>query len=111
MREAGFNAYEVIQAATLNGAEALGLDHEIGSVIPGKKADLVIVRENPLRNFKVLYGTGHYQLDENNQPMRTKGIRYTIKDGIVYPVDELLRDVRVLVEQAKQAAANTSKKG
>ena len=43
--------------------------------------------------------------------MRTKGIRYTIKDGIVYPVDELLRDARVLVEQAKQAAANTSKKG
>lgn len=111
LREAGFNAYEVIQAATLNGAEALGLDHEIGSVIPGKKADLVIVRENPLRNFKVLYGTGHYQLDENNQPMRTKGIRYTIKDGIVYPVDDLLRDVRVLVEQTKQAAANTSKKG
>lgn len=101
LREAGFNALEVIQAATLNGAEALGLEDEIGSVVPGKKADLIVVDENPLANFKVLYGTGHYKLDENNQPMRTKGIRYTIKDGIVYDAQELLSDVREIVEKAK----------
>ncbi|WP_417657824.1 amidohydrolase family protein [Pseudidiomarina aestuarii] len=101
LREAGFNALEVIQAATLNGAEALGMESEIGSVIPGKKADLVIVKENPLRNFKVLYGTGHYQLDDNNQPIRTKGIRYTIKDGIVYDAQALLADVREIVARAK----------
>ncbi|HET8816758.1 MAG TPA: amidohydrolase family protein, partial [Pseudidiomarina sp.] len=102
LREAGFNALEVIQAATLNGAEALGMEAEIGSVIPGKKADLVIVKENPLRNFKVLYGTGHYQLDDNNQPMRTKGIRYTIKDGIVYDAQALLADVREIVTKARE---------
>lgn len=104
LREAGFNALEVIQAATLNGAEALGLDQEIGSVIPGKKADLVIVDENPLRNFKVLYGTGHFQLSEDNKPMRTDGIKYTIKDGIVYDSQELLEDVRRLVAEAKAEA-------
>nr|WP_241971133.1 amidohydrolase family protein [Pseudidiomarina halophila] len=102
LREAGFNALEVIQAATLNGAEALGLEHEIGSVVPGKKADLVVVAENPLANFKVLYGTGHFKLDENNQPMRTEGVRYTIKDGIVYDAQELLDDVSKIVEKAKQ---------
>ncbi|MFT6954089.1 MAG: imidazolonepropionase-like amidohydrolase, partial [Glaciecola sp.] len=64
LREAGFNPYEVIQAATLNGAQALGMDDEIGSISIGKLADMVIIKENPLRNFKVLYGTGHYQLDE-----------------------------------------------
>lgn len=101
LREAGFNALEVIQAATLNGAEALGLEDEIGSVVPGKKADLVIVKDNPLANFKVLYGTGHYRLDENNQPIRTEGIRYTIKDGIVYDVQELLTDVRRIVAEEK----------
>ncbi|MDN7138441.1 amidohydrolase family protein [Pseudidiomarina sp. 1ASP75-14] len=101
LREAGFNALEVIQAATLNGAEALGLEHEIGSVVPGKKADLVVVAENPLANFKVLYGTGHFKLNENNQPMRTEGVRYTIKDGIVYDAQELLADVRKIVEKAK----------
>ena len=104
LREAGFNALEVIQSATLHGAEALGLDDEIGSLIPGKKADLVIVNENPLRNFKVLYGTGHYRLDDNNQPTRTAGIRYTIRDGIVYDAQALLADVRAMVQEAKEAA-------
>ncbi|RUO24432.1 amidohydrolase [Aliidiomarina minuta] len=106
LREAGFNALEVIQAATLNGAEALGLEADIGSVIPGKKADLVIVDENPLRNLKVLYGTGHYRLDDNNQPMRTGGVTYTIKDGIIYDAQELLSDVRQIVRDAKAAEHN-----
>ena len=101
LQEAGFHPLEVIQAATLNGAQALGLDHEIGSVLPGKKADLVIVEENPLRNFKVLYGTGHFKLDDNNNPIRTKGIKYTMKDGIIYDVQELLSDVRKIVAEAK----------
>lgn len=101
LREAGFNALEVIQSATLNGAEALGLESDIGSVIPGKKADLVIVDENPLPNFKVLYGTGHYRLNQDNEPEQTKGIRYTIKDGIVYDAQILLEDVRNLVSEAK----------
>jgi len=101
LREAGFNALEVIQAATLNGATALGLDHEIGSIVPGKKADMFIVAENPLANFKVLYGNGHYQLNSDNLPERSKGVRYTIKDGIVYDAQQLLADVRTLVKQAK----------
>ena len=102
LREAGFNALEVIQSATINGAEALGLADEIGSVRVGKKADLVIVGENPLRNFKVLYGTGHFKLGKDNKPMRTSGINYTVKDGIVYDAKALLADVRMIVEQAKQ---------
>ncbi|MBV2130244.1 amidohydrolase family protein [Arsukibacterium indicum] len=102
LREAGFNALEVVQAATLNGALALGLEQDIGSVVPGKKADLVIVAENPLANFKVLYGTGHYRLNTDNQAVRTQGVRYTIKDGIVYDAQLLLADVRNLVALAKQ---------
>jgi len=103
LREAGFNALEVIRSATLSGAELLGLDNEIGSVMTGKKADLVIVKENPLRNFKVLYGTGHYQLNEQNEPERTQGIRYTVRNGVVYKVAELLADVRAIVTEAKTA--------
>ena len=103
LREAGFNALEVIRAATLSGAEALGLEDEIGSVIPGKKADLVILRDNPLRNFKVLYGTGHYRLDDNNQPMRTDGVLYTMRDGILYDAKAMLKNVRDMVRAAKQA--------
>jgi len=101
LREAGFNALEVIQAATINGAEALGLEDEIGSIRVGKKADLVIIDQNPLRNFKVLYGTGHFRLDDNNQPTRVGGVNYTIKDGIVYDAKALLKEVRDIVKQAK----------
>ncbi|MDO6428159.1 amidohydrolase family protein [Thalassotalea sp. 1_MG-2023] len=102
LREAGFNALEVIQSATINGAQALGLEQDIGSLRVGKKADMVIVAENPLRNFKVLYGTGHFQLGENNKPVRKGGVNFTIKDGIIYDAKALLSEVRAMVEKAKQ---------
>jgi imidazolonepropionase-like amidohydrolase len=94
----------VIRAATIDGAEVLGMDADIGSIRPGKLADLVIVEENPLANFKVLYGTGHFRLNDANEPVRVGGVRYTIKDGIVYDARALLADVRELVREAREAA-------
>ena len=104
LREAGFHPLEVLRAATLDGAEALGRDHEIGSVEPGKLADLVIVEENPLANLKVLYGTGAIKLDDDNVPRRVGGVKYTIKDGIIYDAKQLLADVREMVRAAKDEA-------
>ena len=43
LREAGFHQLEVIQSATLNGAEALGIEDKTGSVEVGKYADLIII--------------------------------------------------------------------
>ncbi|RMG78290.1 MAG: amidohydrolase [Bacteroidetes bacterium] len=101
LREAGFHPLEVIRAATLSGAEALGMDDEIGSVQVGKLADFVIVEENPLVNLKVLYGTGAIKLTEDNEVVRVGGVKYTIKDGIVFDAKQLLADVRRMVEAAK----------
>jgi imidazolonepropionase-like amidohydrolase len=101
LREAGFHPLEVIRAATMHGAEALGLEADIGTVEPGKLADLVVVTENPLANLKVLYGTGAIRLDAENRPTRVGGVRYTIKDGIVYDAPALLADVRAMVATAK----------
>jgi len=97
LREAGFHPLEVISAATIKGAEALGLADQIGSVEVGKLADLVLVEANPLENLKVLYGTGALVLNENNEPTRIGGVKYTIKDGIVYDAKALLDDVRTMV--------------
>jgi len=106
LQEAGFHPLEVIRAATLMGAELAGLDSQIGSVQVGKKADLVIVPANPLANLKVLYGTGAIKLDdETGQVGRVGGVRWTIKDGIVFDAPALLKDVRAMVAAAKEKEA------
>ncbi len=102
LREAGFHPLEVIRAATLNGADALGLGDKIGSVTIGKFADFVIVEENPLKNLKVLYGTGAIRLTETNEVVRVGGVKYTVKDGIIYDAKQLLKDVKEMVALEKQ---------
>jgi len=102
LREAGFHPIEVIRSATLNGAEALGMADQIGSVHPGKLADLVIVEENPLKDLKVLYGTGAIRLNENNEVVKVGGVKYTVKDGIIYDAKKLLEDVRKIVEESRK---------
>jgi len=102
LREAGFHPLEVIRAATLNGAEALGADKLIGSVEVGKMADFLIIEENPLENLKVLYGTGAIKLNDKNIVTRVGGVKYTVKDGIIYDSKKLLNQVKEMVKVAKE---------
>lgn len=101
MREAGFHPLEIFQSASLKAAEVLGVDDKLGTIEVGKLADMVIVDANPMKNLKVLYGTGAVYVNEENAPVRKGGVRYTIKDGIVYDAKELLKDVQEMVEAAK----------
>jgi adenine deaminase len=102
LREAGFSSLEVIHAATLQGAVQLGIDADAGSVQAGKKADLVVVKENPLANLHVLLGTGTIKLnDETGKVERVGRIDYTIRDGIVYDAKALLREVADSVQAEK----------
>lgn len=107
LQEAGFHPLEVIRAATMHGAEALhepsGRPLEFGIVRAGMLADLVLIDQNPLQNLKVLYGTGALRLnDQTGRVERVGGIRYTIKDGIVYDAKRLLADVAAMVEKQKR---------
>jgi len=52
--ESGMSTMEVITAATKTNASILGLDAKIGTIEPGKFADIIIVDGNPLRNIEVL---------------------------------------------------------
>jgi cytosine/adenosine deaminase-related metal-dependent hydrolase len=78
------------------------MSDKIGSIEVGKYADMLIVEENPLANLKVLYGTGTIKLNENNEAVRVGGVKYTIKDGIVYDSKKLLADVKAIVDKAKE---------
>jgi adenine deaminase len=106
-QEAGLTALEVIRASTLHPAQALfepkGEPIQFGVVRPGLLADMVIVDENPIHNLKVLYGTGAIRLnDETQQTERVGGVKYTIKDGIIYDAKQLLRDIEEMVNEQKQ---------
>ena len=102
LREAGFHPLEVIRSATLYGAQALGQEKDLGSVEVGKLADIVIVNANPLKNLQVLYGTGAVHLTPDNKITRIGGVKYTVKDGIVYDAKKLLRDVKNMVDVEKK---------
>jgi imidazolonepropionase-like amidohydrolase len=110
LQEAGFAPLEVIEAATINGARTLndpkGTAPQFGLVRPGMVADLVIVPENPLANFKTLYGTGFERLNEATQKTeRVGGVRWTIKDGMVFDAPALLKSVADQVAREKAALA------
>ncbi len=69
---AGMKPLEVLKAATLNGAKAIGLDGDLGSIEQGKLADMVVMEGNPLEDIK-----------------NTNTIKYIIKDGQAYDGKDL----------------------
>ena len=126
LREAGLTPVEVVQAATANGAktlyEPMGRDNPpMGTVEPGKLADLVIAPGDTVRDpetpewrhrgggFSSLYGSGHMQLNEETDEVEfVGGVEWTIKDGIVYDADQLLDDVAAMVDEQEANGAVAS---
>ena len=109
LEEAGFTPNEAIRAYTRDAARTLTEprgtgEPEFGLVRAGKLADLVIAPENPLANLRTLYGTGTGRLnDATGEIERVGGVRWTVRNGIVYDAKELLADVQQMV--ADQVAA------
>jgi imidazolonepropionase-like amidohydrolase len=69
MVERGMPEMEAIQTATSSAAEALGVEEHLGTIEPGKLADLIIVKGNPLEDIGILR-------DKSN-------IRTVIKNGVL----------------------------
>ena len=78
--EAGFPPVEAIQIMTLNGAKVLRVDNQLGSIAPGKLADLVVIRGNPVAT-----------------PGDIRNVTIVFKDGVGYDSPKLLASVKGLV--------------
>jgi hypothetical protein len=70
---AGLPPVAVLKAATMNGARALGVEDRLGSIEPGKLADLYIVSGDPLDDIKSV-----------------RNVRFVIKNGEVFDPQALL---------------------
>ncbi len=106
LQEAGFHPLEVIRSATQWGAESImaakGTRPEFGVIRPGNYADLVMVDQNPIANLKVLYGTGAIHLDDaTNKVERIGGVKWVMKDGILYDAKKLLADAEAIVKSSR----------
>jgi imidazolonepropionase-like amidohydrolase len=99
--EAGFHPLKVIEHCTGNNAKILGEESRLGRVRVGWMADLIVVDGNPLEDLKVLYAGGTSAVRDGKE-VRTLGSEWIIKDGIPYNGPQLLREVKAIVDEAKQ---------
>lgn len=67
MTEVGMSPMEALQSATINAAELLKVSDQLGTIEPGKWADIIAVKENPLENIKTL-----------------QNVVFVMKEGFVY---------------------------
>ena len=103
-------AIKVIQHATGNNAKILGQETRLGRVRAGFAADLIIVDGNPLENLKVLY-PGGTDILRDGRAARSRGIEWTIKDGIPYHGPTLMSEVKDIVARARAGRGTRAAQG
>jgi hypothetical protein len=82
----GYTPMEAIVAATRDNAYAVGLEGQVGEVAPGKLADIIVLRKDPLADITVLQGGKH--------------LSWVIKDGRIIDLDP--RDEALTFQQAAE---------
>ena len=72
MQAGGMTTHDVLRVATINGAYAIGMEQDLGSLEPGKLADLIVLDANPLEDIH-----------------NTNTVRYVMKNGRLYEGETL----------------------
>jgi adenine deaminase len=72
LAQGGMSPLQALRCATINGANYLGMDKEIGSLEPGKLADMVVLDDNPLEDIR-----------------NTESVRYVIVNGRLYDAESM----------------------
>lgn len=103
------SAHQTLQMATLNGARALGLDQEIGSLVPGKAADIMAVRLDHLNSQPLYDPASHLVYCSSREQISDVWIqgRHLLADGILTTLDEEELQQKARHWQVKIQAANS----
>ncbi|GFE83870.1 bifunctional TolB-family protein/amidohydrolase [Steroidobacter agaridevorans] len=72
LAEGGMSPMRILRAATINGARTYGLDHQLGSIEPGKLADIIVLDRDPLADIR-----------------NTNSVRYTMVNGRLYDSESM----------------------
>jgi imidazolonepropionase-like amidohydrolase len=70
--QGGMDTHDALKAATINGAEYLGMAEHLGSIEAGKLADFIVLDENPLDDIH-----------------NSESVKLTIANGVVYDADTM----------------------
>jgi imidazolonepropionase-like amidohydrolase len=89
MQKAGMSNWQIIQASTINGAKILNKENEFGTISIGKKANLILLNENPIDNLDNI----------------TK-INKVINRGVVFKPNELIKETPTALAQRQLNAYN-----
>ena len=104
---AAMDSWQVLRMATILGARAIGLDHEIGSLEAGKRADLIAVRTDTPR-MTPFFGEGPYFNLQHNLVHAVRGgdVAMTMVDGKILVEDGVLKtgDMQQIIAEVHRVA-------
>lgn len=101
------DSWEVLRMGTIMGARAIGLDSEIGSIEPGKRADIIAVRTDTPRMTPFFAEGPYFNLQHNLvHAVRGGDVSLTMVDGKVLVEDGVLKtaDIKEIIAEVHRVA-------